>query len=50
MQARKGLAFGLEHDAILIVLGVADARLVTVTGFSDAKTLVHPQAPLLNMH
>jgi len=40
MLALHRLAFGLEQGAISMVLGVADARPVTVAGFSNAKAMV----------
>jgi hypothetical protein len=50
MLALHKLAFGLEQGAISTVLDVADARPVTATGFSNAKAMVQPQTPLLNLH
>jgi len=44
MLAQKGHAFGPELGAILMGLGMADVRPVTVVGY-----LVHPQTPLPNL-
>jgi hypothetical protein len=50
MLALHKLAFGLEQGAISTVPDVADARPVTAAGFSNAKAMVQPQTPLLNLH